>query len=86
MLALEGSIDHRDVFFSAHGVPKSYVEEAGDPYQQEIETCARLIMEKLAADLGVSVAEVEALGARLARVRVQREHAHEAGGRKPSRP
>ncbi|MEY4430917.1 MAG: hypothetical protein RLZZ533_853 [Cyanobacteriota bacterium] len=40
------------VFFSAHGVPKSYVEEAGDPYQQEIETCARLIMERLQADLG----------------------------------
>jgi ferrochelatase len=32
------------VFFSAHGVPKSYVEEAGDPYQSEIETCAQLIM------------------------------------------
>ena len=40
------------VFFSAHGVPKSYVEEAGDPYQQEIETCAQLIMDKLASDLG----------------------------------
>jgi ferrochelatase len=40
------------VFFSAHGVPKSYVEEAGDPYQQEIETCARLIMQRLQADLG----------------------------------
>jgi ferrochelatase len=40
------------VFFSAHGVPKSYVEEAGDPYQQEIETCARLIMERLQVDLG----------------------------------
>ena len=40
------------VFVRAHGVPKSYVEEAGDPYQQEIETCARLIMERLQADLG----------------------------------
>ena len=40
------------VFFSAHGVPRSYVEEAGDPYQEEIETCARLIMQKLQADLG----------------------------------
>jgi len=40
------------VFFSAHGVPKSYVEEAGDPHQQEIEACARLIMRKLQADLG----------------------------------
>ncbi len=35
------------VFFSAHGVPMSYVEEAGDPYQKEIEECTRLIMETL---------------------------------------
>lgn len=35
------------VFFSAHGVPISYVEEAGDPYQQEIEACTRLIMQTL---------------------------------------
>ncbi len=35
------------IFFSAHGVPQSYVEEAGDPYQQEIETCTALIMERL---------------------------------------
>jgi protoporphyrin/coproporphyrin ferrochelatase len=35
------------VFFSAHGVPVSYVEEAGDPYQQEIEACVALIMSKL---------------------------------------
>ena len=35
------------VFFSAHGVPVSYVEEAGDPYQKEIEECTRLIMENL---------------------------------------
>ena len=35
------------VFFSAHGVPVSYIEEAGDPYQKEIETCAALIMQKL---------------------------------------
>ncbi|MEB3294677.1 MAG: ferrochelatase [Synechococcales bacterium] len=35
------------VFFSAHGVPVSYVEEAGDPYQQEIEECTRLIMQTL---------------------------------------
>jgi len=40
------------VFFSAHGVPKSYVEEAGDPYQKEIEGCVSLIMKKLEADLG----------------------------------
>lgn len=35
------------VFFSAHGVPKNYVEEAGDPYQQEIEECTALIMQTL---------------------------------------
>lgn len=35
------------VFFSAHGVPVSYIEEAGDPYQKEIEACAELIMQKL---------------------------------------
>lgn len=39
--------DEVTVFFSAHGVPKSYVEEAGDPYQKEIEGSVRLIMEKL---------------------------------------
>lgn len=35
------------IFFSAHGVPLSYVEEAGDPYQKEIEDCTRLIMKTL---------------------------------------
>jgi len=35
------------VFFSAHGVPVSYVEEAGDPYQREIEHCIDLIMKEL---------------------------------------
>lgn len=35
------------IFFSAHGVPLSYVEEAGDPYQQEIEACTELIMKTL---------------------------------------
>ena len=35
------------IFFSAHGVPQSYVEEAGDPYQREIEECTRLIMKTL---------------------------------------
>ncbi len=35
------------VFFSAHGVPVSYVEEAGDPYQKEIEGCTKLIMQTL---------------------------------------
>ena len=35
------------IFFSAHGVPRSYVEEAGDPYQQEIEECTALIIQTL---------------------------------------
>ncbi len=35
------------IFFSAHGVPLSYVEEAGDPYQREIEECTRSIMSTL---------------------------------------
>jgi len=40
------------IFFSAHGVPKSYVEEAGDPYQKEIEACSKLIMAELERILG----------------------------------
>lgn len=36
------------VFFSAHGVPVSYVEEAGDPYKEQIEECTHLIMQTLA--------------------------------------
>ncbi|MCM1984818.1 ferrochelatase [Lyngbya confervoides] len=35
------------IFFSAHGVPVSYVEEAGDPYQQEIEGCVDAILKTL---------------------------------------
>ena len=39
--------DQVHIFFSAHGVPVSYVTEAGDPYQQEIEDCTALIMQTL---------------------------------------
>ncbi|MDR5639028.1 MULTISPECIES: ferrochelatase [unclassified Thermosynechococcus] len=39
--------DEAVIFFSAHGVPKSYVTEAGDPYQEEIEACVKLIMAAL---------------------------------------
>lgn len=35
------------LFFSAHGVPKSYVEEFGDPYKEEIEQCVGMVMERL---------------------------------------
>jgi len=40
--------DSVHIFFSAHGVPRSYVDEAGDPYQQEIEECTALVMQTLA--------------------------------------
>ncbi|MGD1951449.1 MAG: ferrochelatase [Leptolyngbyaceae cyanobacterium] len=36
--------DSAHIFFSAHGVPVSYVEEAGDPYQREMEHCVDLIV------------------------------------------
>ncbi len=39
--------DQVHIFFSAHGVPVSYVAEAGDPYQQEIEDCTHKIMQTL---------------------------------------
>ena len=39
--------DEAHVFFSAHGVPVSYIEEAGDPYQAEIEDCTKLLMQTL---------------------------------------
>jgi len=39
--------DRAHIFFSAHGVPVSYVEEVGDPYQREIEHCTELIMREL---------------------------------------
>ena len=35
------------IFFSAHGVPKSYVESAGDPYKAEMEECVELIMDEV---------------------------------------
>lgn len=35
------------IFFSAHGVPRTYVEKAGDPYKDEMECCVRLIMTEL---------------------------------------
>lgn len=37
------------IFFSAHGVPLAYVEEAGDPYKAEMEECVDLIMGELEA-------------------------------------
>ena len=40
------------VCFTAHGVPKSYVDDAGDPYKDEIENCSILIIDKLEKTLG----------------------------------
>ncbi|KAJ8750548.1 hypothetical protein K2173_015707 [Erythroxylum novogranatense] len=37
------------IFFSAHGVPVSYVEYAGDPYKDQMEDCICLIMKELKA-------------------------------------
>ncbi|KAK6273898.1 hypothetical protein POUND7_010981 [Theobroma cacao] len=37
------------IFFSAHGVPVSYVEDAGDPYKDQMEECICLIMQELKA-------------------------------------
>jgi len=42
------------IFFSAHGVPKSYVEDAGDPYQLEIVACSKLILQRLQQQLAHS--------------------------------
>lgn len=39
--------DQVHIFFSAHGVPQSYVDDLGDPYQKEIEDCTKLIMQTL---------------------------------------
>ncbi|KAF7058498.1 hypothetical protein CFC21_065546 [Triticum aestivum] len=35
------------IFFSAHGVPLTYVKDAGDPYRDQMEDCIALIMEEL---------------------------------------
>ncbi len=40
------------IFFTAHGVPKSYVDEAGDPYQDQIQNCSLLIIDQLEKLLG----------------------------------
>lgn len=35
------------IFFSAHGVPVTYVEDAGDPYRDQMQECIQLIMQEL---------------------------------------
>ncbi len=48
------SPENAHICFTAHGVPKSYVEEAGDPYRDEIEDCSLLIIDKIEQSLGFS--------------------------------
>ncbi len=50
------------VFFSAHGVPVSYIEEAGDPYQAEIEECTKLVMQTLGRENEYSLAYQSKVG------------------------
>ncbi len=40
------------ICFTAHGVPKSYVDDAGDPYKDEIENCSLLIIDRVEQLLG----------------------------------
>ncbi|AFY94800.1 ferrochelatase [Chamaesiphon minutus] len=54
--------DDAHVFFSAHGVPVSYVEEAGDPYQTEIEECTELIMRTIGRRNAYSLAYQSKVG------------------------
>jgi len=52
------------IFFSAHGVPVSYVEDAGDPYKAEMEECVQLIVDEL-RQMGVSNEHVLAYQSRV---------------------
>jgi protoporphyrin/coproporphyrin ferrochelatase len=54
--------DRAHIFFSAHGVPVSYVQEAGDPYQTEIEECAKLIVQTLGRSNDSSLAYQSKVG------------------------
>ena len=63
----DGQFDSPDepiVFFSAHGVPVSYVETAGDPYKEEMEECVALIMARL-KEMGVTNEHVLAYQSRV---------------------
>ena len=50
------------LFFSAHGVPKTYVTVDGDPYQKEIEDSVRLIINELALPNGFTLAYQSKVG------------------------
>eukprot|EP00522_Entomoneis_paludosa_P012934 CAMPEP_0172446146 /NCGR_PEP_ID=MMETSP1065-20121228/5810_1 /TAXON_ID=265537 /ORGANISM="Amphiprora paludosa, Strain CCMP125" /LENGTH=485 /DNA_ID=CAMNT_0013197193 /DNA_START=78 /DNA_END=1535 /DNA_ORIENTATION=+ len=57
----DGTMKPRHVLFSAHGVPKSYIE-AGDPYQTQMEECVQKISEKLPDDVGVHLSYQSRVG------------------------
>ncbi len=54
--------DRVHIFFSAHGVPQSYVDDLGDPYQKEIEECTKLIMQTLNRDNDYTLAYQSRVG------------------------
>lgn len=58
------SDDKPVIFFSAHGVPVSYVESAGDPYKEEMERCVGLIVDEL-KEIGVDNEHVLAYQSRV---------------------
>lgn len=64
MYALSAIPSRTQVLFSAHGVPKSYID-AGDPYKTQIESCVKLISEKVDAinAVGGPGAKVGSVGA-----------------------
>ena len=37
------------IFFSAHGLPQTYITELGDPYMEQMKACTRFIMDALRA-------------------------------------
>ena len=55
--SLIGVTDTTTVLFSAHGVPVSYVEEAGDPYKRHIEETVAKVTEEFIVKVLVVVNE-----------------------------
>ena len=51
----------KHVLFSAHGVPKSYID-AGDPYQEQIISCVDMISEQLPEDVDVHLSYQSRVG------------------------
>ncbi len=66
------------LFFSAHGVPKRYVTEYGDPYQVEIENCVDAIMKELRRSYGVFNAHTLAYQSRVGPVEWLQPYTEEA--------